>query len=135
MTRTRTIFWTLALALVAATAACRDATGPGRTPGTAVISLRSSTADGAVLVRVTGPGFATPQAIASGDVLYWRQNSATEIVVAVFGVIAAGPTFRVDVPDAGRIGEYQATVVQVADRFDAERTDLTGYGASLAVAQ
>ena len=136
MSYARAAAWAGVLAMLAAMPGCRDAGGPEPiTPGTAVVSLASAATDGAILMRVTGPGFSTPQAVSSDAVLYWRQNSESEIVVAVFGAVTNGPVFRVDVPDTRNIGRYQATVLQVADRSSTERTDLTSYGAHVTAAQ
>jgi hypothetical protein len=130
----RVAFWTALTLAAAALLACSD--GPGEpVAGVVVASLTSPSTDGAILLRVTGPGFEPPQVAGSGTALYWRQVSESEIVVAVFGAISAGALFRVEVPHHGRIGQYHATVLQVADRNDEERSDLAGYSVTLAVAE
>jgi hypothetical protein len=102
--------------------------------GTAVVSLTSNATDGAILLRVTGPGFETPQAAGSGSVLHWRQVSESEIVVAVFGAIGNGALFRVAIPDVRKVGQYVGSVLQVADRNDDLRSELSGYRLDVRVA-
>ena len=122
--------------LVAAAAMLGCGDSPGEvTAGLAVVSLASPFTDGAILVRLTGPGFGTPQVAGSGAVVHWRQVSETEIVVAVFGAVSTGTLFRVEVPNLRKIERYQATVLQVADRNDAERSDRSAHVVQVATAE
>lgn len=130
----RMAFWAVLALAAAGLLACSDSPGEP-VAGLAVVSLVSPGTDGAILVRVTGPGFETPQVAGSGTALYWRQVSESEIVVAVFGAIGSGALFRVGIPNQRMTGQYQAAVLQAADRNDAERTDLAGYSVTLAVAE
>jgi hypothetical protein len=133
MTRARMMLWAGLLGAGLALQACSD-NGPVVTQGTAVVSLSTTATDGAILVRVMGPGFATPRPGGSGTVVHWRQVSETEIVVAVFGAISSGALFAVEIPDTRRVGEYVGTVLQVADRNDDLRPTLSGYSLDVRVA-
>lgn len=126
---TRTPFLVLTVCSLAAAigmGACGD--GPsGPTPGTATVSLTSPATDGGMLLTLTGSGLTEPKAANPSFTVYWRLVSATELRVAVFGAITAGPLFTVDVLDVSSVGAYQGTVLQVADRSDQLRTDLSAY--------
>jgi hypothetical protein len=124
------------LAAGLAAQACADGAQEVPVPGTAVVSLSSANADGAILLRVTGPGFTgTPVSAGSSTKLYWRQVSEEEIMVALFGTISAGALFQVAIPDVGAAAQYAGTILDVADRADDQRTELGGYGVEVGVAR
>lgn len=131
----RMLFWAALAAAGWVLQGCGDGQDVG-VPGTAVVSLASTATDGAILVRVTGPGFVgAPVTAGSSTRLYWRQVSEDEIVVALFGTISGAALFQVEIPDTRAATRYAGTVLDVADRSDAQRTDLGGYTITVAVAE
>jgi len=122
------------LGLVAALSACGDSTGTG-SPGTFLVSLETPNSDdGAVAVTIVGTGLTNVTSVGSSNRLYWRLVSATEMRVLVFGSLAAGPLFSVDVGDVRHPDRYAGTVTEVARRNDEQRGDLVGYTISFAKA-
>jgi len=122
----------LASALIAG---CNDSvTGPVG-PATATVTLTSAATDGAILLRVTGPRFeSAPAAANPGLLVYSRQVSDSELAVAVFGPIANGALFQVDIRDGRNVGRYTASIVQVADRENDLRADVSGYSVATTAA-
>jgi hypothetical protein len=133
MTRRRTWFGASVLLVSAALSACGDGTTQPAGSVTATATLSAPVTDGAVLLRVSGPGFGTVTAAETGTALYSRQVSDSEMVVAVFGTIASGPLFAVDLPAGRSPEEYAATVTQAADQSNDLRQDLSGYTISITV--
>ena len=128
----RTLRLGLAAAIGALALACRSDTTAPPIAGVLAASLVSPvTDDGAVLVRVVGPGIEGVQSAASSYVVCWRQVSATDATVMVLGNLDRGPLFTVAVPDVHRSGEYRTLVLDVADRADASRSSTDGYAVSL----
>ena len=124
----------LALALGflgAMVAACRggDGTGTsGPTPGTlSVVLATPNTDDGAILFRVSGPDMSQ---VSAGDAtLYFRQvQQGTTITAVVVGNLHTGTLLTFHVPDVDAASSYSATILQVADRANALRGTLGGYG-------
>ncbi len=114
--------------------ACGGGVTSPAAPATATATLSSTATDGAILLRVTGPGFDNaPVAANEGLLLYSRQVSESEWMVAVFGNVADGALFTVGVPDGRKISSYAASVVQVADRGNDLRIALAGYSVVLTV--
>jgi hypothetical protein len=114
--------------------ACGDGTGPAGSAA-ATVTLSSSATDGAILLRVTGPGFDdAPEAVSQGQRLYSRQISDSELVVAEFGPIANGPLFTVRIPNGSRMGSYSVTVIQVSDPTNELRDDLSKYQVAITLA-
>ena len=106
-------------------------------PATATVTLTSAVTEGAILLRVTGPPRVTgplfegaPLAARRDLLLYSRQVSESELVVAVFGSVTSGPLFQVDIPDGRLVGGYTATIVQVADPEN-ELQDVSGYSVAV----
>jgi hypothetical protein len=135
---------TACLAAWVALGACGEGGGGPTTPGQdsipagpadAVLSLASSAADGAILLRVTGPGMGAPAVTDSTRVLHWRLASDTELVVVVFGILVNGELLRMEIPDGRQIERYVGTVIEVAGKTDTLRADLSGYTLRLAVAR
>jgi hypothetical protein len=127
----------LSLLLVAALAACGDATAAnGDRPGTATVSLvNNSAGDGAISLTLRGPGLSTVMALDSNHVVFSRLASPTELKVIVLGAsIHAGPLFTVRVGASNRPSAYTVAVDQVAMVSDSLRSDISGYRASLAAA-
>lgn len=137
MTR-RTLFRSAlpAAALILAIGACSDDNGAGvPVPGTLTVSLTSPATDGAILLTLTGPQLTTPQSANPSFKLYWRLVSSTEMRVMVFGTLATGPLLSVSIPDIAHAAGYKGTVLQVADRDDALRNGLSGYGITVSTGQ
>jgi hypothetical protein len=117
-------------------AGCNESvTGPAG-PATATLTLTSPVTDGAILLRVTGPRFeSAPAPAKAGLLVYSRQVSDSELSVAVFGPIANGVLFQVDIPDGRQVGSYTASIVQVADGENDLRGDVSGYSATMTAAR
>jgi len=123
----------LAAALVAVGLGCGSNPVAVATPGPILASLATPhTDDGALLVAVTGPGITTVQAAGSGNVVFWRLVSPTEVRVLVVGDLGAGPLFTVDVPDPHQSGQYASAVLEVASRVDSIRPTTAGYAVTFA---
>lgn len=133
----RTLFrWALptaALALVVG--ACGDNGVEVPVPGTLTVALTSTATDGAILLTLTGPDLPQPQRANPSFKLYWRLVSSSEMRVMVFGTLSDGPLFTLAVSDVKYTTGYKGTVLQVADRSDALRSDLSGYSLALSTGQ
>ena len=116
----------------AALTACGDDTAEPPIPGSLLLSVTTpATDDGAIMVRVTGPGIMGVQPTSSGQDLFWRLSSEDEVRAIVIGAVQTGPLLTVQVPDVNRVEEYTAQVGEVAAESDAIRSALTGYSLSL----
>ena len=123
----------MGLAAMVGGLACGSDSGTGTTTGTATVSLVTPNADdGAVLVKLTGPGVANPQPGSSAYDVYFRVVSADELRAMVVGDLSNGVLLTVGVGAVGSIGQYSGTVVEVASRTDVLRTSLTGYSLAFA---
>ncbi len=112
-----------------------NGSGGGSRAGNITVNLATPNSDdGAVRVTFTGPQVTTPQASAGNVVLYSSQRSPEVLDVIVVGDLQAGPLFSVAVIDIDRIGEYSASVTEVAARDDTMRADASGYSLSLVAA-
>jgi len=107
--------------------------GGGAQAGRLIVNLATpNTDDGVVRITFTGPQVTTPQADPSTNfIVYSTQRNQQTLDVIVVGDLTAGATFSVPVTDIGRVGEYSASVTEVAARDDVLRSNLAGYGASL----
>ena len=133
MNSARSIPIALGLAVLVGGLACGSDSGTNPTPGTATVSLATPNADdGAVLVTLTGPGLANPQAASSAYHTYFRLASANELRVIVVGNLSAGALLTVGVGEVNHIGKYAGTVVEAASRMDQLRSALTGYSLTFA---
>jgi hypothetical protein len=131
MNATRQFFGAIALAALAGLPACGDGTAPPK-PGTATVSfVTPNTDDGAVLVSLTGPGVRDAQAASFAYKVYWRVVSANELRLIVVGDLAAGVVATVTVDDVNKIGQYHATMLEVASRADVVRASTTGYSVTM----
>lgn len=119
-------------ALVAGAVACGDGIAPPQT-STLIASLATPAGkEGAVLLDITGPAIANVQAATSSYRVFWRLNSSTEAHVIVAGDLVPGPLFTLDGSAAGnQVSAYAVEILQVADRTDSLRTDLSGYRVTL----
>jgi hypothetical protein len=123
------------LVLAALLATCGEPTAPPvqpqpqPQPGVLVVRLVTpNDDDGAVVVRVSGPGQMTSIAAGgAGLVLHARPDGAA-FSAAVFGDVASGaPLLRFTVPDVAAVLQYSATLVEVADEGNAVRAGTEGY--------
>jgi hypothetical protein len=132
MTTARILCAAVVLLGSALPAGCGDLGSGPPGPATATVALASAVTDGAILLHVTGPRFeSTPLPARPGLRLYSRQVSESELVVVVFGPIASGPLFQVDIPDGRMVSGYAASILQVADAENALRADVSGYSVSM----
>lgn len=132
MNSTRHVIGAIVVAALAGLPACGDDATAPPTSGTATVSfVTPSTDDGALLLSITGPGIRDAQSASFNYRAYWRVVSATELRLIVVGDLASGVVATVTVNDLGRIGEYQARVLEVASRTDVVRASTAGYGVTL----
>lgn len=100
-----------------------DRTGPG------TVSLRFETphsGDGAIKFTLVGPGIT--DLVAAGElIVHSRIGAGNTTTVAVFGALTDGLVVKFDVPDLSDLGDYTATLLQVAGPDNALRSSLTGY--------
>jgi hypothetical protein len=127
---TRTTWKLVAAALLAAAVACsKDNTGP--VAGILKVKLAAtpnSGLDGAILLTVTGP--VTPSAATQqAGFRLFGTPAATTNKFAVTGNLTTGAVlFTIDVDDINKVGQYSATIQQVAASSGfALRTSLTQY--------
>lgn len=108
---------------------------PAPPPGSAIVSLTTPAADdGAVVVRVEGPGLSTLQTASSGYTFYSRLASEQEARVIVLGNVVAGPIFTFKMAAGATASDYTATLQQVASRSDGLRAALTSYSLTITAA-
>lgn len=130
MKRRRRIFATVTLlAALGVGAACSDYPGGGPTqPGT--LTLRLTTPhddDGAIMFELSGPPVDNATAAGASLRLFTRRVDDATIRGAVLGTLANGAVVTLEVPDVDAVAEYAVRVLEVADRQDVLRDDLTGY--------
>jgi hypothetical protein len=96
-------------------------------PGTVHLRLQTpNIGDGAMKFTLTGPGITG--VVAAGDLLIFsRLGAGNTTTIAVFGDLTDGPIVSFDVPDRSDLGEYTATLQQVAGPDNALRSSLSGY--------
>lgn len=131
MNATRQSLRVIALVALTVLPACGSETAPP-TSGTATVSFVTPNADdGAVLVALTGPGVRDAQSSSFAYKAYWRVVSANELRLLIVGNLAAGVVATVTVDDLTKLGQYHATVLEVASRADVVRSSTAGYGFTL----
>jgi tRNA threonylcarbamoyladenosine modification (KEOPS) complex Pcc1 subunit len=118
---------------VAAVTACTDrAIAPPVSPTALQVALDSPQSDdGAVVITLHGPDVSDLQSASATYLTYIRASRAGETRVIVAGDLIAGPLLTFTVGAGHRLGEYSATIEQVATRADALREDLSGYGVTI----
>lgn len=143
MKRIRLALMTLTLA---AAVACGDkATSPNPPgpppppppppPGSAVVTLATPNSDdGAVVVKLTGPGLSTFATASSGYIFYSRLAGEQEARVILIGNVTAGPLFTFKPATGASLADYSAIIDQVANRTDALRTTTSTYTLTISAA-
>jgi hypothetical protein len=102
-------------------------------PGTLVVTLQGARpGDGAMIVRVRGPGAIGAVVAASAGYVLHARAAGDSARAALFGPVANGPLFAISVADVHRIAEYRATVVEVSDATNALRDDVSAYALTFA---
>jgi hypothetical protein len=112
------------LLVLAGAGGCRDVTDPA---GILTLSLVTPNpgADGAVLVTVTGPAALTSVTAATG-LRVFSQALTTTNHFAVTGPLPNGAILTLGVPDVNRVGDYKATIQDLA-ASDYTLRSLAGY--------
>ena len=119
------------VALAALAAGCGKETQP--TAGTLMISLVTPNVDdGALRLTVYGGRMGTITAADPAYRLFVARPDSSSARVIVTGPVRAGPLLRIDVPDAGLVSSYGATVQEAAARTTFESKILTGYATTVA---
>jgi hypothetical protein len=137
----------LTLSVATAAIACTDSTNPtpppppvppppppppAPPPGSAIVTLTTPVADdGAVVVRVQGPGLTTLQTASSGYTFYSRLAGEQDARVIVLGNLVGGPMFTFKMATGASAADYTATLEQVASRADALRAAHTNYSLTI----
>jgi hypothetical protein len=117
------------LLVLAGVGSCRDVTNPA---GILTLSLVTPNpgADGAVLLTVTGPGALTSVTAANGLRVFSQTLAATNHF-AVTGPLPNGAILTIGVSDVNRVGDYTATIQDVA-ASDYTLRSLAGYSLTIA---
>ena len=118
---------------VAAIAACTDrAIAPPGSPLSLQLALVSPQSDdGAVVITLHGPAVSDVQAVSGAYLAFTRAAGAEETRVIVVGDLLAGPVVTFTAGAGHRLGDYSATIEQVATRADTLRGDLLGFGVTI----
>jgi len=126
MTRLRKV---LMLAALLAAAECgKSATGP--TAGTLFIKMvnrPANTADGAILLTLSGPSAPSNLTAAAGDTLWGGPFNGTVNKMVISGNITNGTLASFDVGDVALVGQYVATITQIAASADYSLRLTSGY--------
>lgn len=123
-----------ALALFTTVTACDDGGVTGASAPTvssfAVVWETPHEADGAARLLIEGPGLAGVSA-ASDDVMVLGFTRNGAIDVAVIGVLQEGALLVVSLDGSYAAADYTVRIIEVADKEDELRPDLSGYRAVL----
>ncbi|HYR32134.1 MAG TPA: hypothetical protein VEO93_09450 [Gemmatimonadales bacterium] len=119
-------------ALVATIAACGGSTGPvAGILKVKLVGTPNSGLDGAILLSVTAPTIPSA-ATAQGGFRLFGTPTATTSTFAVTGTLSAGSVlFTIAVADISKVGQYSATVQQVAASSTFALRSLTNYSLSV----
>jgi hypothetical protein len=126
MTRLRKVL--LCAALLAAAECGKNATGP--TAGTLFIKLvnrPANPADGAILLTLSGPGAPGNLTAAAGDTVWGGPFNSTVSKIVITGNITTGTLASFDVGDVALVGQYVATITQIASSSDYTLRTTSGY--------
>lgn len=128
MNRTRT----LTTATLLAGLACNEGptgTPPAGGPLTLTVTLTTpADDDGAILFTVSGGTVEAPTAASPDQELFTRVTGVNALGVVVVGDLSSGAVLEFEAPEGSDASSYTATMVQVADRGNRLRQDLSGYG-------
>lgn len=104
-----------------------DPVGP--TPsGPLVVSLVTPSADDGAIVFTVEGGAIEGAAVATAEhAFFFRETGAASIRVALVGDLEEGELLEIEIPDGSDVSGYEATIVEVADRANELRADLSGY--------
>ena len=116
----------LAAMLLAAAGSCSSSSGP--VAGVLTVSLRTPNAgaDGAILLRVTGPQALTSLTAGTG-LRAFTQPLSTVTKVALTGPLTNGAILTFGVADVGQAAQYSASIQGVAASNDFQLRSLAGY--------
>jgi hypothetical protein len=123
-----------AATVVALLVAC---TGDGTSPvaGTLRVNLTTpnSGSDGAIMLVLSAPVAPTSVTPGAGLALWGGPVTTTSARVVLTGTLSTGPILTLQVDDVNKVGQYSATVQQVAATAAGSfvRRSLTGYSASV----
>jgi len=119
---------TVAAAAVTLLIACgSDSTGP--TAGTLTVSLTTpnSGLDGAAIVLLSAPAVPGSVTPAAGLTLWGGPVTTATQTIALTGTLSAGTILTLQVDDTKRVGQYSATLRQVAATTGFALRPLAGY--------
>jgi hypothetical protein len=126
--RARAILFASVLAI-----ACGDGTGP--VAGTLKVTLTTpnSGLDGAAIILLSGPAAPTSVSAGSGLTLWGGPVTTAAAKVIVTGTLSTGTILTLRVDDVNKVGQYHATLQQVAAGSPpyVVRSPLTGYTLSV----
>jgi hypothetical protein len=112
---------------------CHDS--PTAPPEPGVLSLRLATPnsdDRAMRIEVTGGAVTAAEAARGGTTLLDRPSSSGAMIL-LFGDVTSGEVVHLRVPDVREVGNYRASVIEVADAEHRLRKLMgAGYSAMLA---
>lgn len=125
----RQVFRLLAVVAGLIGAACTgDSTSGPVDSSTLILELSTPhTDDGAVLFELRGPTIDTVVAVNASLLLFTRRAGDGTMVGALVGPVANGAIAIVRVSNPGAASAYSARIVEVADRQNTLRGELTGY--------
>jgi hypothetical protein len=127
----RRVFAATAVALVVA---CKgDSTGPVAGTLTVKLTTPNSGSDGAVMLVLSSPVAPTSVTAGAGLALWGGPVTSTSAKLVLTGTLSTGPILTLQVDDVNKVGQYSATVQQVAATAAGGfvRRPLTGYSASV----
>ena len=139
-TRREALGWLTVAALAFSGVACGDGdggggTGPGTEAGTIEVSLSTPNADdGAVLIRISGPGITSVAAFDPSHVVF-NKPALGEVQVILVGDNLNGAILKLQVADVNALTQFTGTVLQAAKVTDELQSPLTSYGLSFATSE
>jgi hypothetical protein len=123
----RRVFAATAVALIVA---CKDSTGPVAGTLTVNLTTPNSGLDGAVMLVLSTPAAPSSVTPAAGLTLWGGPVTAATATIALTGTLSAGTILSLHVNDTRQVGQYSATLLQVAmssTPFTLRPSLLTGY--------
>jgi len=127
----RRLYVLLALAVLGCTRD-RPIEPPSKHAGSFSLTLATpNTDDAALFFELRGPGITAIHATNSAAHLF-ADSAGTTIRAAIIGPFSPGGLATFDVPDTTRLGDYTASVLDVAGPDNTLRASLTGYALRVA---